>query len=275
MATDQRWPALRPYVEEMLDLPEAQRAAWVASLDTRDPSLAAEIGALLAEHRALDAERFLEHGTVLLPHRVSAGASVGAYTLVAPIGEGGMGSVWLAERSDGRFDRRVAVKFLNVPARGGEDRFTREGRILGRLVHASIAQLLDAGVTPTGHPYLVLEYVDGEPIDRYCDARGLDLKARVRLFLPVLDAVAHAHANLIVHRDIKPSNVFVRRDGELKLLDFGIATLLNDEVAGAAAFMTRDGGGAMTPEYAAPEQLTGGAVTTATDLYSACCSTCW
>jgi tetratricopeptide (TPR) repeat protein len=268
MATDERWCALRPYVEEMLDLPDGERAAWVASLGTRDPSLAAELGVVLAEHRALDAERFLDHGTVLLPHRAGAGATVGAYTLVRPIGEGGMGSVWLAERSDGRFDRRVAVKFLNLPARGGEDRFTREGRILGRLAHPRIAQLLDAGVTADGHPYLVLEYVDGQAIDRYCDAGGLDLEARVRLFLLVLDAVAHAHANLIVHRDIKPSNVFVRHDGELKLLDFGIATLLADEVAGAAALPTRDGGVAMTLQYAAPEQLTGGAVTTATDLYS-------
>ena len=145
------------------------------------------------------------------------GAAIGAYTLVSPIGRGGMGTVWLAERADGRFDRRVAIKFLNLALAGhGEDRFKREGRILARLAHPHIAQLLDAGVSAAGQPYLVLEHVDGEPIDRYCDRHGLDVHARLRLFLDVLDAVAHAHASLIVHRDLKPSNVLVdaRRSGQ-------------------------------------------------------------
>jgi serine/threonine-protein kinase len=182
-----------------------------------------------------------------------------------------MGQVWLAERNDGRFDRRVAVKFLNVALLGreGEERFKREGRILGRLANPHIAELVDAGVSQRGQPYLVLEYVDGEPIDQYCHACMLDVQERVRVFVEVLGAVAHAHANLIVHRDIKPSNVLVRRNGQVKLLDFGIAKLVErDEQEGPATLFTREGAGPLTPEYAAPEQLTGSAITTATDIYA-------
>jgi serine/threonine-protein kinase len=180
-----------------------------------------------------------------------------------------MGTVWLAERSDGRFQRRVAVKFLSIGFSGGGERFKREGNIVGRLTHPHIAELIDAGVSSPGQPYLVLEHVDGDHIDRFCDERKLDVEARVRLFLDVLDAVAYAHTNLIVHRDIKPSNVLVRNDGQAKLLDFGIAKLLEGEGhAGAVTQLTREGGGALTPEYAAPEQVTGGPVTTATDVYA-------
>jgi serine/threonine protein kinase/Flp pilus assembly protein TadD len=200
-----------------------------------------------------------------------AGQTVGAYTLVAPIGHGGMGTVWLAQRSDGRFEGRAALKFLNAAlvGRAGAERFRREGHILARLAHPHIARLIDAGVSPMGSPYLVLEYVEGEHIERYCENRDLGIEARIRLFLDALDAIAHAHANLIVHRDIKPSNVLVTPDGCVKLLDFGIAKLLEDagEPAEATA-LTREGGQALTPEFAAPEQLTGGAITTATDVYS-------
>ena len=200
-----------------------------------------------------------------------AGQTIGPYTLISQIGQGGMGSVWLAERSDGRFERRVAVKFLNIALMGksGEERFKREGSILGRLAHPHIAELVDAGVSAAGQPYLVLEYVEGDHIDRYCDQQRLDVEARIRLFLDVLDAVAHAHANLIVHRDLKPSNVLVRNDGQVKLLDFGIAKLLEGEgQEGGATVLTVEGGRAMTPEYAAPEQVTGAPVTTATDVYA-------
>lgn len=182
-----------------------------------------------------------------------------------------MGSVWLAERSDGRFGRRAAIKFLSVALtrRGSAERFRREGAILGKLAHPNITELLDAGVAADGQPYLILELVEGEPIDVYCDRRALDIEARIRLFLDVLAAVAHAHANLVVHRDIKPSNVFVRNDGVVKLLDFGIAKLLEDETqASGATMLTREGGAALTPQYATPEQLTGGPVTTATDIYA-------
>src|SRR4030095_12509997 len=179
------------------------------------------------------------------------------------------GSVWLAKRSDGRFEGRAAVKLLNASlvGRAGEERFRREGSILARLAHPHIARLIDAGVSAAGQPYLVLEHVDGEPFDRYCDQRKLDVEGRLRLFLDVLAAVAHAHANLIVHRDIKPSNVLVDTDGQVKLLGFCIAHLLEGEGGGGVATaLTREGGSALTPEYAAPEQVTGGAITTATDV---------
>jgi serine/threonine protein kinase/Tfp pilus assembly protein PilF len=266
------WQAVSSYLDQALEMPEEERAAWLAALREQNPALAAHLQKLLDEHRILAQERFLEQALVLLPGQSAvAGQPIGAYKLHSPIGQGGMGSVWLAERSDGRFERRAAVKFLSLAlaGHGGEERFKREGSILGKLAHPHIAELLDAGVSPAGRPYLVLEHVDGEQIDQYCDQRGLDVEARVRLFLDVLAAVAHAHANLIVHRDIKPSNVLVRADGQVKLLDFGIAKLLEgEEHSGAATQLTREGGGALTPAYAAPEQVTGAPVTTATDIYA-------
>jgi eukaryotic-like serine/threonine-protein kinase len=267
-----QWQALSPYLDQALAMPEDERAAWLSSLGEQNPTLAAHLRALLDEHRMLAQEGFLEKGSVALPIAPGlAGQTIGPYTLISQIGQGGMGSVWLAERSDGRFERRVAVKFLSVAlaGRGGEERFKREGSILGRLAHEHIAELVDAGVSPAGQPYLVLEYVEGDHIDRYCDERMLDVEARVRLFLDVLVAVAHAHSNLIVHRDLKPSNVLVSKDGQVKLLDFGIAKLLEGEgQGGEATLLTVEGGRAMTPEYAAPEQVTGAPVTTATDVYA-------
>ncbi len=266
------WQAVSPYLDQALEMQEQERASWLAALSERNPALAADLQILLEEHRMLVEERFLEQPLLPLPGRASlAGQAIGSYTLLSPIGEGGMGAVWLAERSDGRFERKVALKFLNIAlaAHGGEERFKREGKILGGLAHPHIAQLLDAGVSPAGQPFLVLEHVDGEHIDRYCDGRALDVEARVRLFLDVLAAVSHAHANLIVHRDIKPSNVLVSTDGQVKLLDFGIAKLVVDEAhQGAATALTREGASAMTPLYAAPEQVTAGLVTTATDVYA-------
>src|SRR5262249_50319275 len=152
--------------------------------------------------------------------------------------------------------------------RSGEERFRREGTILARLTHPNIAHLIDAGVTGAGQPYLVLELVNGVPIDRHCDEKALDVTARVRLGLAVLRAASHAHTNLIVHRDIKPSNVLVTPDGRVKLLDFGIAKLLDGaDAGGEPTALTREGGRALTPEFAAPEQLSGGVVTTATDVH--------
>src|SRR6266536_3074813 len=263
--------ALSPYLDQVLTLSGDAQVAWMEALRARDSGLASQLEALLEEHRAATQEGFPQKGPTLSPasHQL-AGEALGAYKLISSIGQGGMGVVWLAERSDGRFERRVAIKVLNVAVvgRGGEERFKREGAILGRLSHPHIAKLLDAGVSITGHPYLVLEHVEGKPIDQYCDQRKLDVKARVCLFLDVLDAVAHAHANLIVHRDIKPSNVLVSKDGQVKLLDFGIAKLLEGEGQdGAATLLTREGGSPLTPEYAAPEQVTGALVTTATDVY--------
>jgi serine/threonine protein kinase len=200
-----------------------------------------------------------------------AGLELGPYRLVSPIGQGGMGSVWLAERVDGRFEGRVAVKLLNVSlvGRSGEARFTQEGRILARLQHPRIARLIDAGTTGIGQPYLVLDYVEGLPIDRYCDGQQLDVRARLRLFLDVLAAVAHAHANLVVHRDLKPSNVLVTAAGQVTLLDFGIARLVQGgHDALGDAHLTREGDALMTPAYAAPEQVQRGAITTATDIHA-------
>jgi eukaryotic-like serine/threonine-protein kinase len=270
-----RWQEVSTYLDHALSLPESERAVWLESFQANKPELADLLKELLEEHRALAQEHFLER-TPSLPANESyepslAGQTVGVYTLLSPIGQGGMGSVWLAERSDGRFERRVAFKFLNfaVAGQGGAERFKLEGKILGQLVHPHIAELIDAGVAPNGQPYLVLEQVEGEHIDQYCDERRLDVDSRIRLFLDVLCAVAHAHAHLIVHRDLKPSNVLVRNDGRVKLLDFGIAKLLADDTnSNAATLLTVEGGSAMTPLFAAPEQVTSSITTTATDVYA-------
>jgi len=268
----ENWKEISPYLDEALDLPEEERASWLEVLRASKPDLAHLLDKLLEEHRALSHERFLERAPAPnADESALRGRTVGPYTLTSLVGQGGMGSVWLAERSDGRFERRVAVKILNfaVTAHGGVERFKREGQILGQLAHPNIAELIDAGVTGRGEPYLVLEYVKGKQIDEYCDEHMLGVDARIQLFLDVLGAVSHAHANLIVHRDIKPSNVLVSGDGKAKLLDFGIAKLLADDTnLGTATLLTLESGGAMTPQFAAPEQLTGGAVTTATDVYS-------
>jgi serine/threonine-protein kinase len=266
-----RWQAASSYLDEALELDEPSREAWLAALGEREPAIAADVRWLLDHNRASEGEGFLE-GTA--PHPISpqslAGHSVGAYTVLDAIGQGGMGTVWRAERSDGRFHRIAAIKFLNVGLMGqlGQERFTREGGILARLTHPHIAQLVDAGVSTWGQPYLVLEYVDGAPIDRYCEQARLDLAGRVRLFLDVASAVEQAHAHLIVHRDLKPSNVLVTAAGDVKLLDFGIARLLDDQDPLTPATLTREGGAAMTPAFAAPEQITGAPITTATDVYA-------
>jgi tetratricopeptide (TPR) repeat protein len=266
----ERWQALEPYLDQALDLPEDARRAFVARLAVDQPQLAAELEALLAESAAADRRRFLAEPIAIGGDVSLQGLRVGAYTLISPLGRGGMGTVWLAERSDGRYEGRVAVKLLNVAliGRAGEERFTREGSILAKLTHPHIAHLIDAGVTSMGQPYLVLEHVEGEHIDRYCERLALDVESRVRLFVDVLDAVAHAHANLVVHRDLKPSNVLVRHDGTVKLLDFGIAKLLVEDAGARAEALTVEGARVLTPEYAAPEQLTGEPVTTATDVYA-------
>jgi serine/threonine protein kinase/WD40 repeat protein len=266
-----QWQALSPHLDQALEMTGDERSIWLSSLQNENPALAYELEILLREHRVLADEGFLEVSALELPGGPGlAGQTLGVYTLVSQIGYGGMGTVWLAERSDGRFERRVAVKVLNfaLMGKGGEERFRREGRILGRLTHPHIAELIDAGVSLVGQPFLVLEYVEGEHIDRYCNRNQLDIRARVQLFIDALDAVAQAHANHIVHRDLKPSNILVRTDGQVKLLDFGIAKLLEGEGQTGEAPLTLEGGKAMTPEYAAPEQLKGEAVTPATDVYA-------
>jgi serine/threonine-protein kinase len=267
-----QWQQVSPYLDQALSLSDEERVIWLESFRAQKPGLTDLMEQLLEEHRTLTQEHFLEHNPSRPAHEGSAaGQIIGAYTLISPIGEGGMGTVWLAKRSDGRFERQAAVKFLHfaLAGKGTAERFQREGRILGQLAHPHIAELIDAGVTQSGEPYLVLEYVEGEHIDEYCDQRTLAVETRIKLFLDVLNAVAHAHANLIIHRDIKPSNVLVRKDGQAKLLDFGIAKLLgDDEAGGLSSRLTLENGGALTLQFAAPEQLTGEAITTASDVYS-------
>ena len=257
-----------------------RRAIWLAAICARDAAFGADLESLLAEHDRLQESLFLEPALPIVQRADEVpsleGQIVGAYRLNSLIGQGGMGSVWLAERCDGRFEGRVAVKLLNIAlvGRAGAERFRREGNFLAKVTHPHIARLIDAGVSAASQPYLVLEHVNGQPIDRYCDEQALAVEARIRLFLDVLEAVAHAHVNLIVHRDIKPANVLVSVDGEVKLLDFGIAKLITGDAPWGgspvpeASALTREGGGPLTPAYAAPEQLAQGQVTTATDVYA-------
>jgi eukaryotic-like serine/threonine-protein kinase len=268
----ERWRLVSPHLDQALELAGEERQRYLAGLAGEDPALAADLELLLGEERALREEQYLEHDAQdLLAESHLVGQVFGAYALVEPLGAGGMGSVWLARRNDGRFEGTAAVKLLSAALVGAEGaaRFRREGTILARLKHPHIAQLIDAGVSPVGQPYLVLEYVEGEPIDRWCDNRGLDVTSRLRLFLDVLAAVAYAHSHLVVHRDLKPSNVMVSTEGRVKLLDFGIAKLLEgDGVDGPPTAVTLQAGHAFTPAFAAPEQVLGQRATTATDVYA-------
>jgi serine/threonine-protein kinase len=274
----ERWKAVDALLDEALSRAPGDRPKWLADLRSRSPELAEEIASLLGGAATPDYSHFLaeDYGNFLASpvaepstNLPSDEIQMGAYSLEAPLGHGGMGSVWLARRTDGRFEGRAAVKLLNkaLISASGRERFRREGSLLGRLTHPGIARLLDAGVSPGGQPYLVLEYVEGQPIDEFADARRLSAAERVRLVLDVLAAVGHAHANLIVHRDIKPSNILVTADGAAKLLDFGIAKLLDAEGGGEPETLTL-AGRALTPAFAAPEQIRGGAITTATDVYA-------
>jgi serine/threonine-protein kinase len=198
------------------------------------------------------------------------GMELGPYRLEGQLGQGGMGSVWLARRIDGRFEGVAALKLLNlaIASPALQERFRREGSVLARLDHPGIARLLDAGVSPAGQPYLVLDHVAGIPIDDFVREQGLGIADRISLFFQVLDAVGHAHANLVVHRDLKPSNILVTADGRVKLLDFGIAKLLDAESTGDRTALTLEGGRVFTPRYAAPEQVRDEPLTTATDVYA-------
>ena len=266
-----RWQALSPLLDQALELDSRGREALLADVARQQPELAAVLARLLSEHDRLAGSAFLETSLTLdeAPPPTLAGYAVGPYTLEAPLGIGGMSTVWRARRSDGRFEGAVAVKLLNLAllGEGGDERFRREGTLLARLTHPHIARLLDAGVTSTGQPYLVLEYVEGARIDRFADDRRLDPIGRLELFLQVAEAVAHAHANLVIHRDLKPSNILVGADGQVKLLDFGIARLLEENASGQAT-LTGPAAQGLTPEYAAPEQARGEPVTTATDVYA-------
>jgi len=267
-----RWQQINGYLDQLLDLEPGSRDRWLADLTTTQPFIATVLGKLLAtpEH---DVGRFLE-GTPLVERELvalqasMAGKQIGPYTIESLIGRGGMGAVWLARRSDGRFEARYAIKFIDsLNARPDlVGRFSREGRLLARLSHPNIARLIDAGTFADSRQYLVLEYIDGARIDQYCKSKELSVAARVRLFLDAVAAVAHAHSQLVIHRDLKPSNVLVTAEGTVKLLDFGVAKLLGaDPTDGGMQTQIEDS--ALTPEFAAPEQLLGETPSTATDVY--------
>jgi serine/threonine protein kinase/Tfp pilus assembly protein PilF len=262
---------------ELVEADEAAREMQLDRLRQSAPAVAARVVELLAADRAARASQFLERpalaGIELQDAALAlhVGDRCGAYVIEERIGTGGMGEVWRARRADGLFESSVAIKTLHphLASRGVRERFVREGRLLGRLSHPHIARLLDAGITDAGALYLVLEFVAGERIDTWCDQHRLGVEQRVRLFVDVCAAVAHAHASLVVHRDLKPSNVLVTSDGSIKLLDFGIAKLVEGGAQSPAQTeLTRLWGNVLTPEYAAPEQLLGEAVTTATDVHA-------
>ncbi len=265
----ERWLLLEPLVNHALELDRDARVEWLERLRTESADLAEDVSRLVSGASSTDAHDFLAAPLRLATPGGMSGTEIGGYQLDRLLGSGGMGSVWLARRIDGRFDGTVAIKLLNLSlvTPVGQGRFRREGTVLARLTHPGIARLLDAGVTDAGQPYLVLEHVDGVRMDEWASDHRLTQREIIALVLQLLDAVAHAHANLVVHRDIKPSNVLVSRDGTLKLLDFGIAKLLDD--SGDRTALTADGGRLLTPDYAAPEQARGDAVTTATDVYAA------
>jgi serine/threonine-protein kinase len=265
-----RWTRALSLFEQTLDLPPGEVAAFLDAACAGDPRLRADLDSLLEADRKAPA--FLDRTPFGLgerePAAVLTGVRLGAYRVVREIGRGGMSTVYLGERADGEFEQRVAIKVLQQNLAGARmaERFAGERRILATLQHSAIVSIIDSGTTPDGRPYLVMEYVAGERIDRWCDARRLTIAERLRLFRHVLDAVAYAHRALVVHRDLKPDNILVTGDGQVRLLDFGIAKLLGEH--GDDVALTRTGVRPMTPEYAAPEQVRGERVTTACDIYA-------
>jgi hypothetical protein len=247
----------------------AEEPARCALLDREcgsDADMRSEVESLLsadqAPHPILDRTLVVP---ALVPGKLAAGDSVGRYRIVREIGAGGMGSVYLAELSDGSSSRQFALKLLEWPSPEMAHRLAEESRILSRLEHPHIAQLLDTGLTAAGLPFLVMEYADGQPIDRYSTENRLPLRERVRIFRQVCAAVRYLHQNLVIHRDLKPANILVTAGGSVKVVDFGIAKLLEPASGMAARGLTA---AAMTPEYASPEQIRGDGLSTLTDVYS-------
>jgi tetratricopeptide (TPR) repeat protein len=271
--THERWPDFSRLLDEALELPDAARADWLAAQDTRDPEAGAWLRRVLRNANAATAPEYMGRPRIdrAPDEDVQAGAVIGNYRLVREIGTGGMGVVWLAQRSDGQLDRDVALKLPHVHLLAGavRERFARERSILARLNHPHIATLYDAGLAANGRPYLALEYVDGVPITQWCRERRAGIEQRLALMLQVMDAVEYAHARLVVHRDLKPSNVLVTARGDVKLLDFGIAKLLApDDLPSEGSTLTRMGHRMATPGYSAPEQIAGMTVTTRADVYA-------
>ncbi len=268
------WNQLTRLFAEARDLKGAERAGFLAGLRQDDPALADRLESLLGADEEDDFIADAIGGQVesILTQASDhwVGTRLGPWILREEIGRGGMGGVYLAERVDEAFEQRVAIKLLAHMLGSAESvaRFLRERQILAHLSHPNICQLLDGGATDNGVPYLVMELVEGRPIHAYCDENRLTIDERLALFSQVCSAVDHAHRNLIVHRDIKPSNILVTADGVPKLLDFGIAKLLDESSPDASGALTRQDLRVMTPEYASPEQVRGQPITVASDVYS-------
>ncbi len=297
-----RWATLNRLLDEALELGPAERGRWMDRLGPEHEPLRPRLRRLLARdgadardahndaEKSSNAARFGATLPKLTLPPSSAGElepdepdelasalagprpdTIGPYRVVRKLGEGGMGAVWLAHRTDGMIRRLVALKLprLSWTRAALAERMAQEREILASLDHQHIARLYDAGVTSTGQPYLAIEYVDGCPLDHYAKAQRLGIRPRLQLFLQIAGAVAHAHARLVVHRDLKPSNILVTDAGDVKLLDFGIAKLLEDERAGAGDTpLTEASGRPLTPDYASPEQITGEPLSIASDIYS-------
>jgi eukaryotic-like serine/threonine-protein kinase len=275
--TPERYAQIKQMLDRAFSLTAEERQALFNQLDLDDPALRREVESLLARDavatdyftkpgRALATANFADVlASISLPYE-----NIGSYKLVRELGHGGMGTVFLAERADGQFQQRVAIKLLRFGgnAGGAVQRFKHERQILAALDHPNIAKLLDGGTTQDGQPYLVLEFIEGVPIDIYCQRNQLPLNDRLRLFRQICAAVHYAHQHLVIHRDIKPSNILVTNEGVPKLLDFGIAKLLAPEQFDLTAFETAIHGAPMTPAYASPEQVRGQPISTATDVYS-------
>jgi serine/threonine-protein kinase len=273
------WGELNQLLDAALDQPAATRDGWIDRLAPQHDALKPRLRALLSYGANREHGDFLEtlptfDYALADPPENTAGADqpgdgIGPYRLIRELGRGGMGVVWLAERSDGLVNRPIALK---LPHRswqraGLAERMAREREILATLAHPNIARLYDAGLTAEGRPFLAIEYVDGRRVDEYCRERQLDTDSRVRLFAEIANAVGYAHAKLVVHRDLKPANILVTSDGQARLLDFGIAKLLDPQVDHAST-LTELAGRALTPDYASPEQIRGEPLTIASDVYS-------
>ncbi len=262
------WARIEIHLENLLELPPSERGAAITRICGADLWLRDELRSLVehmdGEDTLLDvpAVNALSGGREPIPSGLRPGELVGAYRIIDLIGRGGMGEVYRAERADGQFEQTVALKVMRGEVADQAARFRAERQILASLDHPGIARLLDGGVTADGRPYMAMELVSGEPITAWCKRHGSNLVQRLSLFTAVCDAVAYAHANLVVHRDIKPGNVLVREDGTVKLVDFGIAKLLSEGAGNLTLYAPA------TPGYSAPEQLTGGAITVATDVYA-------
>jgi len=265
----ERWQQVRALFDQASSLALDERNAYLDQACASDADLRREVDSLLLAHQDAGTEFLNTPAIDLAPRQQKApsrvGRRIGAYNILEEIGHGGMGEVYRAGRADGQYEKEVAIKVV----RGGYDtasvleRFRHERQILASLDHPNIARLLDGGTTEEGVPYLVMELIEGTPIDQYCDAHNLNVSERLRLFVQVCSAVQYAHQRLVIHRDIKPGNILVTKEGVPKLLDFGIAKIL-DPAASAATTVA----GPMTPEYASPEQIRGESITTATDVYS-------